>query len=148
MLTSDQANAIMQQQYAQAAALQQGQSMGMMPQPMPGASMYPPQFSYGASQNMGAQAGALAARPISAALGTVPSVVGGIGSAAGIASMFGYGGAPMAALGMLDPFMAAYAGGAAGMGAGGLGMAAGGALLGGGAVMAGIGALSYTGRRF
>jgi hypothetical protein len=143
MLTTDQANALMMMQQQQAMALQNS-PMGTMPVPMPGPSIYPPQFSYGLPQHERD----IFAAPLNMAVNAVPGVLSGIGGAAGLASMVFPHSATLGALGMLDPFSAAFSAGRLGYMGGGLAGAAGGALVGGGAMALGIGALGYGAKSF
>jgi hypothetical protein len=145
MLTPEQANAMMMQQQQQAQAMQYN-TMGTMPVPMTGPSVYPPQFSYGAGPHAGARLGHMGNGIVPGMVNAIPGAIGGVGMAAGIGTMFSSS-SSLAALSMLDPFAAAFAAGGIGMG-GGLGMAAGGALLAGGTVAAGIGTLGYNAKQF
>jgi hypothetical protein len=141
-------------------AAQQAQMSGLYGSPgiapVPGASHYPPSFSYAYGPNSSIVGPGAVGGAMTGAVGAVPGTVAGIGAAAGIASMF----TPSAAIGALsylDPmtagfnvgfgrFAAARAAGVAmpgALGAGALGAAAPLAIG-----TAALGSAMYTGQQF
>jgi hypothetical protein len=144
VLTSQQVNALMAQQNAQFALMQQQQMMGYAP--TMGASQYPPSFNYGyAPSRIGSSFGAAAAGIPNAAM----TGVGVAGAGLGIASMFSSSaglGLAAAATDVTGISAGLSAGGAAAGAFGGMGTAAGlGVGLGvGGLAMAGVGAAYLT----
>jgi len=153
MLTPEQAQALWLQQQQQAAALV---AQGGI-RPVPGASTYPPSFTYGMDPAQRALGAGRLSSPFLGTVGALPTIGTGVGIAAGIGSMFAPGSASLGALSYLDPFQWTWSSGmarfgaarAAGMGFGG----AAGAGLAGAALPAALGAAAfgtaaYTGSQF
>jgi hypothetical protein len=133
----------------------QGGPGGQMPGavPVPGASVYPPQFTYGLQQNYG---GSTPMTSMAAGVGSIPTAMSTVGMVAGVGSLFSK--APMLrGLSFLDPASAGFNVGATRYGASrlagaGIGEALGaGAMAGAGPLALGMAALEgmrYTGQQF
>ena len=125
--------------------------------PVPGPSVYPPQFTYGIPQGYGGGPGAAMASGMAAGVGSIPAAASTVGMAAGVASLFAPSSRLLGGLSYLDPTTAGAniawkAGSRAFMAGEGIGGAIGaGAMAGAGPLALGMAAfegMRYTGQQF